>query len=899
MQAAANPEGKAQTLVDLSSMNFQNIIAMGYPFEPIKRIDVITNEPQLRSIVEDICVKKGTPVVLENFHLRQDWDKALFTFSYLDEMYSNKKIQCRDLANAQDVEMSMGEYIRQVHPVSFAQRSKSRNAKTSPDLPSKVRNRDMATTDSPRTDIEHSTEVPIKASTSPCLGQVVAGALCRPVEADLVPCGSFKCNDSSNTRGLVDEIKDGILLQDPQLSPSYEMTYCASATEPSPTSPRPTVSSLLNIKPGSTDSEAISPSEPVSLDPLIYAKDLTCPKTWRRYLDEFLPNWLVYMAGNDLMSNVDPKFAAENLMVYIGQAGTWTPTHVDQCGSIGHNIMAWADDDSSSIWFMVKTEDREKARALWASIGEPIDYEGYFATVDHMKLADFPIYVVEQKIGDFVMVPSMSYHQVVNLGKATIKISWNRQTADCLKSAINFVLPRYKEIGRTEGYRISLVIQSSLREFTMLLRGQERLPDVLPEPYFMESFKDLLELYRIIVEDEWIEQSEGSEFNGPRRVNGSTPAVCDFCFCDIWNRHFRCSRCAYGEDDYDTCLRCFARGRGCIHRASKVDFIESFSMGSLQELFSDAIEAWNDSQILASCVGYEKLLDPWINGIIPSYSKSLSPATLAYKRRQLLKASSPKCHRCNRVSQNIVTIQCIECGTPYCESCLFERYNIAWHDVAGRREPWICPRCTGECLCRKCDKEKSEDGIYTPPDDPPKIMPLWFLRPDDDYRNRGGVMDFFMSREFASVYELDQGSDMEWDAGQNKKRLLTEASMMKTQEPAKTAKKVCVGIKSRALSREPDRPEMTEVAFLRGLGLTSAEEAETTTRVQWMVKTGMTRSLSSLPLSRGREQRLDRSFYENLFTTDLWMTKQGRRPLDHFRYTTLVQLAEGNALGSR
>jgi hypothetical protein len=64
---------------------------------------------------------------------------------------------------------------------------------------------------------------------------------------------------------------------------------------------------------------------------------------------------------------------------------------------------------------MVRTEDREKARVLWASFGEPIDYEGHFASVEQMKNADFPIYVVEQKIGDFVMVPSMSYHQVVNL----------------------------------------------------------------------------------------------------------------------------------------------------------------------------------------------------------------------------------------------------------------------------------------------------------------------------------------------------------------------------------------------------------------------------------------------------------------------------------------------------
>jgi len=91
MQASANPEGKAQTLVDLRSMNFENIIAMGYPFEPIKRVDVIANKPELRSIVEDICVRKGTPVVLENFHLHRDWNKALFSFPYLDEMYRNSE----------------------------------------------------------------------------------------------------------------------------------------------------------------------------------------------------------------------------------------------------------------------------------------------------------------------------------------------------------------------------------------------------------------------------------------------------------------------------------------------------------------------------------------------------------------------------------------------------------------------------------------------------------------------------------------------------------------------------------------------------------------------------------------------------------------------------------------
>jgi len=178
-------------------------------------------------------------------------------------------------------------------------------------------------------------------------------------------------------------------------------------------------------------------------------------------------------------------------------------------------------------------------------------------------------------------------------------------------------------------------------------------------------------------------------------------------------------------------------------------------------------------------------------------------------------------------------------------------------------------------------------------------MPLWFVRPDDDYRNRGGVTDFFMSREFASIYDLDQDSEMDWDTGPNKKRLLTGAGMVAAAATARAAKKVRMGVKSRIVSREPDRPEMTETAFLRGLGLASTEEVETTARVQWMVKTGLTSALSSLPLRKESEELLDRSFYENLFTTDIWMAKQGQQPRDYYRYTTLVQLAESNALGPR
>lgn len=71
--------------------------------------------------------------------------------------------------------------------------------------------------------------------------------------------------------------------------------------------------------------------------------------------------------------------------------------------------------DSSSIWFMIRSKDKKKAEELWSSFNQPLDYEGYFAGLDELQQAKFAVYVVQQRIGDFVMVPSQCVHQVINL----------------------------------------------------------------------------------------------------------------------------------------------------------------------------------------------------------------------------------------------------------------------------------------------------------------------------------------------------------------------------------------------------------------------------------------------------------------------------------------------------
>ncbi|KAG0053067.1 hypothetical protein BGZ83_001710 [Gryganskiella cystojenkinii] len=972
MQAAANPEGGPQTSVDLSSMNFEKILALGYPFRPIRRFDVNkSSDSELRSVVETLCVKEGTPIVLEGFHKHKNWDPTPFTFPFLDDMYGKKsKISCRDLANREDVEMLMGDYIRQVHPVSFAKSFEDQAAtitaeayfsdnENSSMMADGVADKDLIAPSGGQNSNKGPEEEAASASdsddarkvpsnpTSP--GQIFPAETMtmhrhqhqhqRPVQEDLIPSLSHNHPSKMDNPTLSLAAKTSDLQQiesngnnsatslkstrprDPRLavvaapialenldqdsnntihdnncnnSSNSNPHKDSSLLQPCNTIPPPSQSSNSSASDLLMSSSYTTPRRKRGkLAPLIYAKDLTCPDAWRRFLDEFLPRWLVYMAENDLMSHVDPELAAENLMVYIGQAGTWTPTHLDQCGAIGHNVMAWADDDSSSIWFMVETKDREKARALWASFRQPIDYEGYFASVEEMMAADFPIYVVEQKIGDFVMVPSMSYHQVVNLGKATIKVSWNRQTAHCLKSAINTVLPRYREIARTEGYRINLVVQSALSAFTRLLQDQKPFPAALPNDYFMESFKDLLELFQIIVESEWIELGENNNagkdsiFKGaPKRIEDSTPAVCDFCNCDIWNRHFRCSTCDFEGDDYDTCLTCFSIGRGCAHRAStddSVEFVESFSMSSLRRLFTEAIQAWNESKILASYGGYKTMEDPWVNG---------------------------HCYESKKIEDTKESDR---------EESKQEREIIEDDHKDGHK---MVP--------------------YRPPREPFKSMPIWFTRPDDDYRNRGGVMDFWMNHEFARdvsrVVETEEDDDaypaypdfaIKRSMKETKKRAATSSSARNNRSIKRLKTTVSMPSSAHALSSSSSslfqpppgngRATVSEATFLRGLGLVSKRSSRETKNIRWMVRSGFSSTLSSLP-DRIRSQpgppplpyatfplttglpsptgSFDPKYYLNMFKADRWMQSQGDQPRAHFRSKALAQIASRDTASS-
>lgn len=132
-------------------------------------------------------------------------------------------------------------------------------------------------------------------------------------------------------------------------------------------------------------------------------------------------------------------------MCYLGIRDTFTPAHKDLCASSGQNIMCYTEDGGSSFWFMTESKDAPDVESFFSThIRKELDWEDHVTTVQEFAQAPFTVYITEQKLGDLVLVPPRSCHQVVNHGGLTIKTSWSRMTVDGLSVALYHELPMYR-----------------------------------------------------------------------------------------------------------------------------------------------------------------------------------------------------------------------------------------------------------------------------------------------------------------------------------------------------------------------------------------------------------------------------------------------------------------------
>ncbi|KAF9345157.1 hypothetical protein BGX26_003459 [Mortierella sp. AD094] len=322
--------------------------------------------------------------------------------------------------------------------------------------------------------------------------------------------------------------------------------------------------------------------------------------------------------GRNTSPRTGSPFASENLMAYIGGEGTWylmfglrrlcmcideiemftTPGHFDHCGAIGHNLMAWAEEAHPSDYQEVKRTWKQKS-------GRDFEKEDFFAPLHALKSARSKFFVLEQKVGDFVIIPSMARHQVYNKGNVTVKIAWNRITPDSLETSIKDVLPRYREICHKEAYKMKSVVRATVQKWTTLITKSGGSFWPFGDHDLCKAFGQVLKVYQYIIWEDslllaeipihsWLDSVElfnvtelahGAEFKAVEQ--GRQRPVCNFCGADIWNRFIQCS-VSHLADPYVVCNGCFAEGRGCKHRA--LETMEFFQMFPLEVAVEDYTE---------------------------------------------------------------------------------------------------------------------------------------------------------------------------------------------------------------------------------------------------------------------------------------------------------------------
>ncbi|ENH72809.1 hypothetical protein FOC1_g10009544 [Fusarium oxysporum f. sp. cubense race 1] len=524
----------------------------------------------------------------------------------------------------------------------------------------------------------------------------------------------------------------------------------------------------------------------------LYLKDIDCPPEWHDALQKIIHPNLFYLNENaseaggsqkkedafrdeaaaapagDLMSSLPEEMRAQNLMCYIGHEGTFTPAHREMCASLGQNIMVEASEDEkgekpgSSIWFMTESKDREVVREYFLSmLGHDIEIEKHFAQINAWKKAPFDVYVVEQRVGDFILIPPLAAHQVWNRGTRTIKVAWNRTTAETLELALHEALPKARLVCRDEQYKNKAIIFFTLQKYYRQLQkleedaemtsisfigvGQDILRSSPRARQLAGDFKKLFCLFTEILIDEMFAHKEKEvEF-----IEFDSCITCSYCRSNIFNRFLTCKHCTRtlingDEDTYDVCMECYAMGRSCAC-LSGLQWCEQWSWADLVSNYEDwrSMIIKNDGfvdfetspqpvEIARQRSGKKSLAQicqealrrrPWKDitqperEITPSESEpevdSEGKPKKKYKRKKK-KGELRRCHVCCHKDYAYRVHQCTNpgCTESYCYGVLYRAFDMLPQKVL-EDEQWQCPKCLGICNCGHCRRQGHTDP-YTP-----------------------------------------------------------------------------------------------------------------------------------------------------------------------------------------
>ncbi|KAJ4497973.1 hypothetical protein C8R41DRAFT_758184 [Lentinula lateritia] len=298
----------------------------------------------------------------------------------------------------------------------------------------------------------------------------------------------------------------------------------------------------------------------------LYGKDLETPKPWIEWLHrgKVVPSELLPTTDN-LLVYLPESAQVDTLMSYIGTGDTFTPSHKDLCASHGHNLMCYTENGGSSFWFMTRREDARKVTNYFHhKLGHDIDHESCVTSVQDFAKAPFPVYIIEQKLGDLVIVPRMSCHQVVNHGGLTVKMSWSRMSLKSISQAVYYELPLYRRVCRPETYRVRLTLYHTIRALYRNFSEQRTSASGNQVDIGKQSRRLA---YALRIFDDVLQHECVEDYASLPCSSSSENLSCDFCGADIFQSFLECQDCFSSNDlvrdPCTICPGCYAEGRSC------------------------------------------------------------------------------------------------------------------------------------------------------------------------------------------------------------------------------------------------------------------------------------------------------------------------------------------------
>ncbi|KAL0479984.1 jmjd-2 [Acrasis kona] len=286
--------------------------------------------------------------------------------------------------------------------------------------------------------------------------------------------------------------------------------------------------------------------------PILYGKDMPVPTTWRTYINRRINPSVSYKTGDDILGEIPKSVQIDTNMMYIGYHGTQTPTHCDRMSTFGQNLIVYSDVpcDTSCVWFIASSSDSHKVEHYFPQCNQDacLHDDNFFASIDCLSRAPYDVFVINQKEGDLVLIPPRGAHQAINRGPGiSIKFAWSRLPVYHVQHVYEQVMPLYREVGRSEVYRILASCWFGLCN---------RIKD-------FDEVQSALDKDKLISEIKILRRVIQSNMNKERVVDDCTihqfdddvafTRYCDLCNADIFNR---CLHRVQQADEEDVCLDC-------------------------------------------------------------------------------------------------------------------------------------------------------------------------------------------------------------------------------------------------------------------------------------------------------------------------------------------------------